>query len=427
MINQLSIFIYQIIISLYGFGIRLAALFVPKANLWVKGREGIFKRLEKAFQSEDAPIIWMHCASLGEFEQGKPLIENIKKNYTNYKIVLTFFSPSGYEVRKDYAQADFVFYLPLDSPKNANQFLDIIQPELVFFVKYEFWYFYLNALQKRKIKHYLIAGVFRKEQFFFRKKAKWYLTVIQGFDHLFLQDKASQKVVESAGLSNYSVVGDPRIDSVLAIANQPKPIPRIEQFKTNKKCLILGSAHAKDVHIFMEFLRLISEKRYYKDWRFLIAPHEIEASNIQEIETLSPIPTYRFLEKTERILSATPCLFILDTIGQLSAAYQYATAVFIGGGFDKSIHNILEPAVFGVPISFGPRYHRFTEAMELVKKQGAYPINSSRALVAWFEQLQEAEKRKQIGAICKNYTWQNKGTTQKIINYLIKKNVLKSI
>lgn len=425
--NQLAIFIYQLLIQFYGFGIRLAAFFVPKAKLWVEGRKGIFKRLEKAFQTEATPIIWMHCASLGEFEQGKPLIENIKNTYPHYKIVLTFYSPSGYEIRKNYALADYIFYLPLDSPKNANQFLDIIQPELVFFIKYEFWYFYLEALQKRKIKYYLVASVFRKEQFFFRKYAKWYLKVIEGFDHIFLQDHASKEVIKLAGLSNYSVVGDPRIDSVLAIAEQPKPIPIITQFKKDKKLFILGSSHPKDVHVFMRFLKLISKKQYYENWCFLIAPHEIETSNIQKIEGLSPIPTYRYSEKEERMLPTASSLFILDTIGQLSAAYQYATAVFIGGGFDKSIHNILEPAVFGVPISFGPQYRRFTEAVELVKKGGAISINSSQALVAWFDQLQTTEKREQIGKICRDYTRQNKGTTQDIINYLIKKNVLKSI
>ncbi len=425
--DYLFILIYQLLIQLYGFGIRLAALFVPKANLWVAGRKGIFKRLEKAFKEETAPIIWMHCASLGEFEQGRPLTENIKNTFPNYKIVLTFFSPSGYEIRKNYAIADYVFYLPLDSPKNANQFLDIIQPKLVFFIKYEFWYFYLAALQKRNIKHYLVAGVFKKEQFFFKKYAKWYLKVIQGFDHLFLQDQASQKIIESAGFSNYNVVGDPRIDSVLAIADAPQPISIIHQFKNNKKLFILGSSHTKDAHVFMEFLKLISTKQYYEHWHFLIAPHEIELSKIQQIEALSLIPTYRFSTKKAQINPIAPSLFILDTIGQLSAAYQYADAVYIGGGFDKSIHNILEPAVFGMPISFGPQYHRFTEAVELVKKGGAISINSSLELVAWFDQLQTTEKREQIGKTCRDYTKQNKGATQKIINYLIKKNILKSI
>ena len=200
--NQLSIFIYRITIQVYGLLIRVATLFNPKARLWVNGRKGIFKELKSTFKIENVPVIWMHCASLGEFEQGRPLIEQIKKAYPRYKILLTFFSPSGYEIKKDYQYADFIFYLPIDSPKNANQFIDIIQPELVFFIKYEFWYFYLNALQERKIKHYLIAGVFRKKQFFFRKYASWYLKVISGFDHLFLQDQASRLIIEATGLTN---------------------------------------------------------------------------------------------------------------------------------------------------------------------------------------------------------------------------------
>ncbi len=427
MMRQLAIFIYRIIIQIYGLGIRFASFFSPKAGLWVSGRTHLFKELRTAFETENAPIIWMHCASLGEFEQGRPLIEQFKIGYPNYKILLTFFSPSGYEIRKNYPLADYVFYLPLDTPKNANQFLTIVQPALVFFIKYEFWYFYLNELQNRKIKHYLIAGVFRGNQFFFKKFAKWYLAVIQGFDYLFLQDEPSKKLLGLHGINNCEVAGDPRIDRVVAIASEPKSIPEIERFKANRNLLIIGSAHLKDLQIFFDVLSEISDKNDLKNWRFLIAPHEIDDRSIQQLETLSTRTTYRFSEKNRPISFNENAIFILDTIGQLSASYQYADAVFIGGGFDKSIHNILEPAVFGIPIAFGPKYHRFAEAVDLINTNGAFCVQSTTDWIFWFEQLQTVKNRTEIGALCKKYTWQNKGATKQIINYLNKKNILNSI
>lgn len=427
MMHQLSIFIYQITIQLYGLGIRLFSIFSPKARLWVNGRKDIFKELETTFESENAPIIWMHCASLGEFEQGRPLIEQFKIRYPNYKILLTFFSPSGYEIRKNYSLADYVFYLPLDTPKNARQFLTIVQPAIVFFVKYEFWYFYLKELQNRKIKHYLIAGTFRANQFFFKKFAGWYLTVIQGFDYFFLQDESSKILLANHGITNGEVAGDPRIDRVVAIASKPKAIPEIKRFKANRQLIIIGSAHLKDLQIFFDFLTKISNKNNLENWCFLIAPHEIDEASIRQIEALSTRATYRFSEKKQPIYFNENTILLLDTIGQLSTAYQYADAVFIGGGFDKSIHNILEPAVFGIPIAFGPKYHRFAEAVDLINTNGAFCVQSTTDWIYWFEQLQKTEKRRAIGAICRNYTWQNKGATQKIINYLNKKNITKSI
>lgn len=423
--NQLSIFIYRITIQIYGLLIRLAALFNAKARLWVNGRKGIFKELTDAFKSENAPIIWMHCASLGEFEQGRPIIERLKKDYPNYKILLTFFSPAGYEIRKNYQNAAYIFYLPIDSPKNANQFIDIVQPEIVFFIKYEFWYFYLNALQERGIKHYLIAGVFRKNQFFFKKYARWYLKAIEGFTHLFLQDKTTQLIIEEAGLANYSVMGDPRIDQVLSIAQRPTAIPIILQFKTDRFLFIVGSAHLKDAEIFFEFLKLILKKDYFKNWCFLLAPHEVDERNIKQMEMASPLPFNRFSTASQQPIANNNSLLVLDTIGQLSSAYQYADAVFIGGGFDTGIHNILEPAVFGVPICFGSNFKKFQEAKALIAKGGAFSIVAAKELEEWFEQVNEVEKRKKMGSINKDYTAQNKGATNNIINYLNNKNVIK--
>lgn len=425
--HRIPIFIYQLTIQIYGLLIRIASLFNPKARLWVTGRQYIFDQLATAFKTEKSPVIWMHCASLGEFEQGRPLIEHLKKEYSNYKILLTFFSPSGYEVRKNYEFADYVFYLPLDSLKNANQFIDLVQPQLVFFVKYEFWYFYLNALQKRNIKHYLIAGVFRRNQLFFKIYGRWYLKLIAGFNHLFLQDSASVNVLKQTGLSNYSVMGDPRIDRVLAIANHPKPIPVIQQFKKNKHLFMIGSAHLKDIQIFFKFIAAIVKTDAFKNWCFLIAPHEVDDSTIKQIEAISLLPIYRYSKVVSTNKVEKEVVFILDTIGQLSAAYQYADAVFIGGGFDKSIHNILEPAVFGVPICFGPNYHNFQEAKELITIGGASSFTETKELIEWFHLINEISEREKINVKIKKYIVQNKGATHNIIKYLNNKNILKPL
>lgn len=425
--HRIPIFIYQLTIQVYGLLIRIASLFNPKARLWVTGRQYIFEQLAAAFKTEKSPVIWMHCASLGEFEQGRPLLQHLKKEYSNYKIVLTFFSPSGYEVRKNYEFVDYVFYLPLDSLKNANQFLDLVQPQLVFFVKYEFWYFYLAALQKRGIKHFLIAGVFRKDQFFFKKYGHWYLKVIAGFNHLFIQNKTSGELLEKVGISNYSVIGDPRIDRVLAIGNQPEPIPIIQQFKKDKYLFLVGSAHLKDVIIFFKFLAIILKTDAFKNWCFLIAPHEVDDSTIKQIEAISLLPIYRYSKVVSTNKVKKEVVFILDTIGQLSAAYQYADAVFIGGGFDKSIHNILEPAVFGVPVCFGPNYHNFQEAKELITIGGASSFKETKELIVWFHRINEISEREKISLKIKNYMLQNKGATYDIIKYLNNKNLLKPL
>lgn len=424
MMNQLSVFIYQLLINAYGLAIRLAAYFNPKARLWVDGRVNIFSQLAKVFQTNKAPIIWIHCASLGEFEQGRPILNYFKNNCVDYKILLTFFSPSGYEIRKNFQLADFVFYLPLDSPKNANQFLDIVQPKLVFFIKYDFWYFYLNALQQRNILHYLIAGTFREKQFFFRSYANWYLTIIQNFTHLFLQDEYSGKLLASKGFTNFTITGDPRIDQVVITANQSFPIPIIEEFKRNRKLLILGSTHPKDVETFKAIFENMSEKPNLKNWCFMFAPHEINESNIAPIKTILPNNTFQFSTKATNKVSRSTIIFILDTIGLLGNAYQYANAVYIGGGFDKSIHNILEPAVFGVPISIGPAYHQFTEAKELIDRGGVQVLLTSDDMLQWISHIRSVENREKMGIICKTYINQNVGSTEKIINYLNKKNVL---
>ena len=241
--NTCFILLYQLAIRFYGLAIRIGANFQAKAKLWITGRQHIFEKLTKAFETETGAIIWMHCASLGEFEQGRPLIERFKADYPAYKILLTFYSPSGYEIRKNYALADYVFYLPLDTPSNAKRFISIVQPKLVFFVKYEFWYFYLITLQQKKIPYYLIAGVFRPNQLFFKPYGKWYFKAIQGFEKIFLIDAPSLAIARKHDLQQAVLTGDPRIDRVAAIAKNAPPIHELQTFKGNKQLFILGSAH----------------------------------------------------------------------------------------------------------------------------------------------------------------------------------------
>lgn len=422
--SQLLIFLYKIVIQLYGWGLNLAALFHPKAALWVKGRDDLLEHLAEAFKKKEGPTIWFHCASLGEFEQGRPIIEVLKKEYPHYQILLTFYSPSGYEVRKNYPNADHITYLPLDTPKNAKRFIEIAQPKMAFFIKYEFWYFYLSILQERAIPYYLIAGVFRKDQLFFKPYGQWYLEAIQGFEHLFVQDQTSVDIAKKNGLKNVTLSGDPRVDRVAEIANNLTPISKIDIFKNNKKLMILGSTHKRDEALFFECLEQIKQENYFNDWKFLLVPHEIDEGHLGRIEALSPITIVRYSTFKEQ--TPLECsMLVLDTIGQLSAAYQYGDMVYIGGGFDEGIHNVLEPAVFGLPIVFGPKYHKFKEAKDLIKVGGAFEISDANDLLNCFNKLQDKVERKARGVRNSQYIKSNIGCTERIINYLKNKNILK--
>ncbi len=416
--NTCFILLYQLAIRLYGLAIRIGANFQNKAKLWITGRQHIFEKLTKAFETETGAIIWMHCASLGEFEQGRPLIERFKADYPAYKILLTFYSPSGYEIRKNYALADYVFYLPLDTPSNANRFISIVQPKLVFFVKYEFWYFYLMTLQQKKIPYYLIAGVFRPKQLFFKPYGKWYFKAIQGFEKIFLTDAPSLAIARKHDLQQALLTGDPRIDRVAAIAKNASPIHELQQFKGNKQLFILGSAHEQDWQIFFDFLKAIQTQTYFDQWRFMIAPHEITDTQLTKITEQSPLPILRYTHCTTPQQIAPSALFVLDTIGQLSAAYQYGDMAFIGGGFGTGIHNILEPAAFGLPILFGPNYEKFQEAVELVEIGGAVCVRDSVELVAIFERWEEEVNRVAVGKVTRSYIERNVGGTKRILREL---------
>ena len=407
------LFFYKIAIQVYYLGIKIAALSQPKARLWLKGRKSIFEKLAIAFEEEKNPLIWFHCASLGEFEQGRPVIETLKKDYPSYKILLTFFSPSGYEVRENYVQADYIFYLPLDTKKNAAKFIAITRPKLAVFVKYEFWYFYLKTLKKCAIPTILIAGIFRKNHWLFKWYGQWHLDLVKNFSHLFLQDKNSLEFIDNQLFKNTYIVGDPRIDRVLFLAKNAKKFPLIEQFKGTNLLLIAGSTHAKDELILSDLLLRLPAK-----WKCLIVPHEATESHLKKTEKRLPIPSIRY-SKIEHSGEWENCkILLIDTVGMLNALYQYGDLVYIGGGFGSGIHNILEPAVFGLPIIFGPNYQKFEEAKFLIEQKGAFSIQKTVDLIPLFQQMNNQVTRVKAGKICQQYLQKNKGATEKIVKHL---------
>jgi 3-deoxy-D-manno-octulosonic-acid transferase len=412
-------FIYTAFVYLYGFAIRLAAPFNAKAKLWINGRKNIFNTIQKDFEKlSEKKIIWVHCASLGEFEQGRPVIEKIKSKEPSTIIVLTFFSPSGYEVRKNYYGANFIYYLPIDIFSNAEKFIVLIKPAATFFVKYEFWYNYLYVLKNKNIPTYLISGVFRENHYFFKWYGKWARQQLISFTHFYLQNKLSEKLLNTIGYVNTTVAGDTRFDRVFEISKSVKTIPLIEQFKQSKNILIAGSTWLDDERI----LSTLDFKTF--NFGLIIAPHEINEEHIHAIEELfsksSAGKCLRYSQTNKKNVTQATVL-IIDNVGMLSSIYQYGTIAYIGGGFGKGIHNILEAATFGLPIIFGPNYQKFSEAVELIKLGGAFTISTNKELEDCFSSLTYPEKLSSASTISRSYISSNIGATDKILNSISSK------
>lgn len=406
------VFLYNLGLSIYHGSIRLAALFHPKAKQWVQGRQHWKDTLQKAFAKTDK-VIWIHCASLGEFEQGRPIIEAIKKQYPSFKILLTFYSPSGYELRKNELLADHVAYLPTDSNANAKKFLEIIQPSLAIFVKYEFWYHYLSLLQKNEIPTFLVSAVFRKEQIFFKPYGRLFRQLLHGFNHIFVQNKSSADLLKTLDLKAFSIAGDNRVDRVHQLSTQAKSFPIIASFAENSKIFIAGSTWPKDEAILIP----VMEQMAQDNWTFIIAPHEIKASKIQTFRNQLSLTSICYSEaKTKGRTDAT--VLIIDNIGMLSALYQYGHIAYIGGGFGSGIHNILEPIVFGLPVIFGEKYHKFTEAVHLVEQQGAFTIKDSKDLSTIIKRLSKTDFYDKASHEAQNYITQNIGATEQVMKYI---------
>lgn len=396
--------LYNIAMATYEAGVNLASCWYPKAKLWSDGRKGQEERIRKSV-SKGERIVWVHVASLGEFEQGRPIIEKIRAEHPEYKILLTFFSPSGYEIRKNYTGADYIFYLPSDRPRNVRRFLDIVSPEIAIFVKYEFWLNMLAELRVRKIKTYIVSAIFRRNSVFFRSYGEPWREALNTFDTIFVQDEPSKELLSELGYDNSVVAGDTRFDRVAQIAAAAKRIDSIEQFKAGKRLFVAGSTWGPDEDILVE---LANRNPQIK---FVIAPHEMDDERIAKIIDTVKGGAVRFTQATPADLQSKQVL-VLDTMGMLSSVYGYADWAYIGGGFGVGIHNTLEAATFGLPIAFGPNYAKFKEARDMISLGAACSINDFEGLNAWFEPLRDdANLLAQTSNIAKEYTSKHQGAT----------------
>ena len=391
--------IYNISIWLYVVTIRIASLYNLKAKKWVKGRENIFSELEAVVKNQKN-IVWFHCASLGEFEQGKPIIEAYKLNHPTHQILLTFFSASGFEIKKNTALANWVFYLPADTTSNAKKFINLVNPIKVVFIKYEFWFNYMSQLKKQNIPFYSVSTIFREGQVFF--KYKWFAKQLKNVTHFFVQDEKSAELLNSIGFSNFTISGDTRFDSVVANTKNPTKIALVELFSKNKKTIICGSTWAKDEMILIQYIKNHPENNY------VIAPHELD--NISNLQKQSNGLLYS--NANEKNIFTTNVL-IIDSIGLLATIYQYGNLAYIGGGFGSGIHNILEAASFGLAVIFGPNYQKFNEAISLINKKGAISISNYEELSSAIDIFNTFDQ-----SIALNYIKENSGATNKILGLI---------
>ena len=409
--------LYNIGIQLYGFAIKIAALKNLKAKLWIEGRKNTFEYLEQRLSKSDE-LIWIHTPSLGEFEQARPLIEVLKRDYSNYKILVSFYSPSGYEVRKDYPLADYICYLPLDTPKNAKRFIELIQPRFTFFVKYDFWANYLKELQDRNYKHYVISAIFRGNQYFFKKKGRWMMNILSKVDYYFVQNQDSKYMLLTRNITQVSNTGDTRFDRVLDIVNNRKELPILKSFKGDKPLFIGGSTWTKGEEMLVEFI-----KHYNTRFKYVIASLEIHESQISILESELEVEVLRYSKANAQNVKSAQVL-IIDNIGLLSSLYAYADIAYIGGGFGKGIHNTLEAATFGMPIFIGPKNEKFQEAKDLKELGVAIEIKSAQGMIAHCDLLlTRPNKWEELKEKSANYVQKKAGATPKIIEHVFNKSL----
>lgn len=420
---MMSKILYNIFLLLYSSGVQVASLWNSKAAKWVKGRKNIFSEINHKLKDIQGQPVWMHCASLGEFEQGRPLLEEIRKNYPQQNIILSFFSPSGYEVMKDYKAADYVCYLPMDSALHAKKFLDAVNPCLTLWVKYEYWFFYLQELKKRNIPTLLVSGIFRDGQPFFKWYGHIWRKMLLSFTHFFVQNKESKELLKLLGYdNNVSMNGDTRFDRVLEIAKHFVPVPYIEEFCGNSKVVVAGSTWEEDE---IELLHFINTN---PDTRFIIAPHEIDEGNMSDVKDEFPKSILYSQLQASAIQQPLPHVLIIDNVGMLSRLYKYADVTYVGGGFGADgVHNVLEAAVYGKPVVFGPVYEKFDEALGLVQAGGGISIDGPVKLDAVLKNLLDDEAScRQKGEAAKNYVIAHAGASKKILQYIYEKRLLTS-
>ncbi|MFA5555907.1 MAG: glycosyltransferase N-terminal domain-containing protein [Flavobacteriaceae bacterium] len=414
------LFLYNILIAFVGFLLKIIALFNKKIKLFVNGRKQSFSILSEKLNSADKTI-WFHAASLGEYEQGLPVMEQFKKKFPNHKLVLTFFSPSGYEVRKNNTVADVTVYLPWDTKRNVQQFLKIVQPEKAIFVKYEYWMNYLTELKKQNIPTYLISGIFRENQAFFKWYGGFYRRALHCFTHFFVQNESSGNLIKSLGFTNVTVSGDTRFDRVYAIAERDNHLDFVEEFKGKDLLVVAGSSWEPDEKLLVEYIN-----QNKSTTKFVIAPHNIKSEQIQSLKSQINRSVVLFSEKEGKNLSDFEVL-IIDTIGILTKIYSYADIAYVGGGFgNPGVHNVLEPAVFGIPTVIGKNYSHFAEATQLVNLKGVISIKNQQELNQILDKLlSEEDYRKEKGKICADFIVSQKGATQRIMDFLTEKSDFK--
>lgn len=411
---------YNIFIKLYPFVAKLISAKNTKAKLWIEGRKNIFEQLQESLKNNKQNIVWMHCSSLGEFEQGRTVLEKLKLLYPNYKFLLTFFSPSGFEVQKKYPHADWIYYLPMDSANNAKKFLDIVNPVLVLFIKYEYWYYYLTEIKKRKIPLLLVSGIFREGQPFFKWYGGLYREMLQCFTHVFVQDDNCLSLLRNIGFTkNVSISGDTRFDRVLEIANKFEPITIIEKFIDNSKVIVAGSTWFDDDEVLAHYANSHTEIK------FIIAPHEIDKERLNECLTMykNSILLSKWQQLNEPVNAN---VLIIDNVGMLSKLYKYATICYVGGGFgDDGVHNVLEAAVYRKPVLFGPEFSKYREAVELIDAKGSFSIQSAIELEKIFNQIFNDESLYETTANnAANYVANKSGATTTVVEYIYEKRLL---
>jgi 3-deoxy-D-manno-octulosonic-acid transferase len=406
------LFLYNSALLLARMGYSLAGFFNPKAKAFNEGRRQIFKKLKSALHNNTSPVIWVHCASLGEFEQGRPVIEKLKEEFSDHKILLTFFSPSGFEVRKDYDKADYVFYLPWDTRKNASQFIELTKPVVAIFIKYEFWYHYSAQLSKRNIPLLSVSTIFRKDQLFFKNYGGFYRKILFNFRHFFVQNDESAKLLRDIKLMNYTKAGDTRFDRVNELVKRGSDLPAVTAFKGNEKIMVIGSCWPEDLDVLIPFIN-----ENYHHIKFIIAPHEITESFISNLEESLNAETIRY-SKIETIKSENAHVLIIDNIGMLGRLYKFGEFAYIGGAFGKGLHNILEAACYGIPIFFGNKnYQKFQEAVDLINRGGAFEISDYLDFKNKYEMVTLPQTFLLACEVTRQYVEENLGATEKVMNY----------
>lgn len=400
---------YELVINLYTLCVAVAGLFNDKVRKMRKGEREAFKVLKDKVEP-GARYVWFHAASLGEFEQGRPIMERLKAEHPELKILLTFFSPSGYEVRKNYEGADIICYLPLDTYINARRFLNLVHPEMAFFIKYEFWWNYLHILKRRGVPVYSVSSIFRPDQVFFRWYGRTYSNVLKCFTRFFVQNDISRQLLGKLGITDVDITGDTRFDRVLSIKEQAKKLPLVEAFKKDYKVFVAGSSWPPDEEI---FIRYFNE---HKDWKLIIAPHVIGEDHLRQIMSRLKLKTVRYTQATEATVADAECL-IIDCFGLLSSIYGYGDVAYVGGGFGVGIHNVLEAAVWNVPVIFGPNNRRFQEAQDLLASGGGRQIGDYADFEALMDVYDKDDSaRKADGNKAAGYVNSKAGATDKILS-----------